>query len=274
MPGPNSLSVDKLSRLIGTPAAPLVLDVRIADDFNLDPRLLPCARKASHETAADSFALGHVGTRVVVCQHGAKLSQGVAALLRLRGCDAVSLDGGFDAWRAAGLPLVPISAALGLGTDRPTRWVTRQRPKIDRIACPWLVRRFVDARAEFLFVPSEDVEGVAQRFGATPFDMPSGPWTHVGDRCSFDAMVDGFGLATPALMHMARIVRAADTGNLADVPEASGLLAISLGLSRQHSDDNTQLDAGMMVYDALYRWCRDAVGETHSWTKHPTASEA
>ena len=123
----------------------------------------------------------------------------------------------------------------------------------------------MDPAAEFLFVPPEDVPGVADRFQATPFDMAEGFWTHRGETCSFDTMVQEFGLATEPLLHLAQIVRAADLGRCQEVPEAAGLLAISLGLSRQFSSDLAQLEAGMMVYDALYRWCRDATGETHSW---------
>jgi hypothetical protein len=144
--------------------------------------------------------------------------------------------------------------------------VTRHRPKIDRIACPWLIRRFVDPGAEFLYVPPDDVPGVAERFSATPFDMAEGFWTHRNNSCTFDTMITEFGLTTPPLLHLSRIVRAADLGGrLKDEPEAAGLLAVSLGLSRQYSDDLQQLEAGMAVYDALYRWCRDATDETHSW---------
>jgi hypothetical protein len=146
-----------------------------------------------------------------------------------------------------------------------SRWVTRHRPKIDRIACPWLIRRFVERDAEFLFVPPEHVDGVAERFDATAYDMPTGFWTHEGENCTFDKMLTEFGLETEALLHLARIVRAADTGNLDREPEAAGLLAISLGLSRQYSDDLEQLAAGMTIYDALYRWCRDATDEAHNW---------
>jgi rhodanese-related sulfurtransferase len=254
MSGPNSISVDKLSKLIGTANAPLIIDVRLQEDFELDPRYLPTAKRVAHTETASVVA----HAVIVVCQRGAKLSHGAAALLRLRGVDAVSLEGGFEAWCVAKLPLVPEPAMK-------TRWVTRHRPKIDRIACPWLIRRFVDRDAEFLFVPPDDVEGVAERFDATAYDMPTGFWTHEGERCTFDKMLAEFGLETDALLHMARIIRAADTGKLELEPEAAGLLAISLGLSRQYSDDLQQLDAGMVIYDALYRWCRDATDEGHNW---------
>jgi rhodanese-related sulfurtransferase len=264
MSGPNSIPHSKLVRLVGTPGCPVLLDVRTAEDFAADPRLLPGSKRLAH---TDVEALQTVAGEayVVVCQRGAKLSHGAAALLRLRGHEAASLDGGFEAWREARLPLIPVAVLPQLPTAKPTRWVTRHRPKIDRIACPWLIRRFVDPQAEFLFVPPEDVEGVAQRFDATPFDMPEGFWTHRGETCSFDTMLEEFALKTDPLLHMARIIRAADTGKIASEPEAAGLLAISLGLSRQYSDDLQQLDAGLTIYDALYRWCRDATDETHNW---------
>jgi rhodanese-related sulfurtransferase len=254
MSGPNSISVDRLSKLIGTANVPLIIDVRLQEDFELDPRYLPTAKRVAHTETASVAAQA----AIVVCQRGAKLSHGAAALLRLRGVDAVSLEGGFEAWSVAKLPLVPETAMK-------SRWVTRHRPKIDRIACPWLIRRFVNRDAEFLFVPPEHVEGVAERFEATAYDMPTGFWTHEGERCTFDKMLTEFGLETEALLHLARIVRAADTGKLDLEPEAAGLLAISLGLSRQYSDDLEQLEAGMVIYDALYRWCRDATDEAHNW---------
>ncbi len=259
MSGQLSFSCEKLLKLIGTPSAPVLIDVRLPEDFLLDQRLLPASSLVDHlawQTIVPRLAGKFV---VVVCQRGAKLSQGFAAQLRISGIEAVSLAGGIEAWRTAGLPLVPVSAIPG------SQWVTRQRPKIDRIACPWLIRRFVDPAAQFLFVPPEQVEGVAERFDATAFDMQTGFWTHEGERCTFDKMLQEFGLETPALLHLARIVRAADTDKLQNEPEAAGLLAISLGLSRQYSDDLEQLDAGMSVYDALYRWCRDATEEVHNW---------
>ena len=143
--------------------------------------------------------------------------------------------------------------------------MTRARPKIDRIACPWLIRRFVDPGAVFLFVAPQEVEAVADRFGATPFDIEDVFWSHRGELCTFDVMVEEFGLSTEPLLRLARIVRAADTARLDLAPEAAGLLAASLGLSRMFSDDLAQLEAGMTLYDAFYRWCRDATGETHNW---------
>lgn len=265
MSAPLSFIVEKLAKLIGTALSPVIIDVRLDEDFALDPRVLPASWRWSYlkaETAAQLVAGRFV---VVVCQRGAKLSHGFAAHLRLRGIDAVSLHGGFEAWREQRLPLIPEHTIPVDAAGRNKPWVTRHRPKIDRIACPWLIRRFVDPAAQFLFVPPEQVEGVAERFGATAFDMQSGTWTHEGERCTFDKMLQVFELETPALLHLARIIRAADTDKLQNEPEAAGLLAISLGLSRQYSDDLEQLDAGIAIYDALYRWCRDATEEVHNW---------
>ena len=151
-------------------------------------------------------------------------------------------------------------------------WVTRARPKIDRIACPWLIRRFVDPRAVFLFVPPPDVVEVAERFGGAPFDIEDVFWSHRGDTCTFDTMVEEFGLGTPPLLHLATMVRGADTARPELSPQAPGLLAASLGLSRMYANDLEQLEAGMLLYDAFYRWCRDATDETHNWpTNKPRA---
>ncbi len=150
-----------------------------------------------------------------------------------------------------------------------TVWVTRARPKVDRIACPWLIRRFVDPAAVFLFVAPADVAGVAERFGATPFDVDGVFWSHRGEKCSFDTMVEELGLSSiGALAQLAVIVRGADTARPEIAPQSAGLLAASLGLSRMYSDDLEQLEAGMLIYDAFYRWCRDAVDETHDWVSH------
>ena len=180
---------------------------------------------------------------------------------------AHSLEGGALAWAAAGLPMVPGAKLPPRDAQGRTVWVTRSRPKIDRIACPWLIRRFVDPGAVFLFVTPSEVTGVADRFAATPFDIEGEGifWSHRGELCTFDVMVEEFGLATGPLSRLATIVRGADTARLDLAPEAPGLLAASLGLSRMYSDDLAQLAAGMALYDAFYRWCRDAVDETHNW---------
>lgn len=265
MPAFQEISVAQLERRVGLPGAPQLIDVRVAEDVATDPRFLPASRHASHlDLEAEAARLS--GQQVVViCQAGRKLSQGAAAWLRHAGVAAEVLAGGFEAWRAAGAPLVSPRHLPARDARGRTVWVTRQRPKIDRIACPWLIRRFIDPDAVFLFVTPSEVPAVAERFGATPFDVEDVFWSHRGEGCTFDVMVEEFGLATEPMRRLAEIVRAADTGRLDLVPQAAGLLAISLGLSRMIRDDLAQLEAGMPVYDALYRWCRDAVGETHVW---------
>jgi hypothetical protein len=145
------------------------------------------------------------------------------------------------------------------------KWVTRERPKIDRIACPWLIRRFIENEPEFLFVPVEKVFEVATETGAIPYDIPGAELSHVGELCSFDAFLSRYELKDPALQHLANIVRGADTGRLDLTPQSPGLLAISLGLSHCHQDDHEMLRHGMVLYDALYAWCRSLTGETHGW---------
>jgi len=151
------------------------------------------------------------------------------------------------------------------GERRPTKWVTRERPKIDRIACPWLIRRFVDPGAVILYLPTEAVFDFAKRHGAVAFDIPGAPFSHVGDQCSFDAFIDRFGLDDPGLAALAPIVRGADTDRHDLAPEAAGLHALSLGLSATFSDDQAILAQGLIVYDALYAWATKAKGERHDW---------
>jgi rhodanese-related sulfurtransferase len=260
-----SISSDKLSRLIGTANAPALVDVRIDEDFAADPRLIPGAMRRSHRNIQDwanSFAGQSV---VVICRKGEKLSEGAAAWLRHQGVAAETLEGGQLGWQKAELPTVPADKVPKRDGRGRTVWVTRSRPKIDRIACPWLIRRFVDPSAVFLFVDPAEVGGVAERFAATPFDVEHVFWSHRGELCTFDVMVQEFGISTPSLERLALMVRAADTARLDLSPEAPGLLAASLGLSRMYDDDLEQLSAGMLLYDAFYRWCRDATRETHNW---------
>ena len=145
------------------------------------------------------------------------------------------------------------------------KWVTRERPKIDRIACPWLIVRFIDDDPEFLYVPPGEVASVAAETGAIPYDVPDVELSHVGPLCSFDAFLAKYGLDDPALGDLAIIVRGADTGHPELAPQSSGLLAVSLGLSRVFADDHEMLRHGMVLYDALYAWCREGRGETHGW---------
>ena len=282
MSSPNSISVDKLARLVGTPKCPTLIDVRSSDDFQKNPRLLPGAVQRRHDTVADwaqtlastlagappadqSGALLRGTSAIIVCQKGLKLSQGVAAMLRHEGIAADVLDGGYEAWAGRNMPMVATDRLPPRDGQGRTVWVTRARPKIDRIACPWLIRRFVDPNAVMLFVAPSEVTAVAERFGAAPFDIEGVFWSHRGPLCTFDVMIEEFGLSIEPLQRLATIVRAADTATLDLSPEAPGLLAASLGLSRMYSDDLEQLEAGMLLYDAFYRWCRDASDETHNW---------
>jgi hypothetical protein len=154
------------------------------------------------------------------------------------------------------------------------QWVTRERPKIDRIACPWLIRRFVEPAAEFLYVPADRVFAVAKEAGATPYDIPGAdPFSHVGELCSFDAFISHFKLDDPALHSLALIVRGADTARHDLAPQASGLHAISMGLSANIADDHAMLEQGMIIYDALYTWCRDLQHDIHNWVP-PAAAQA
>lgn len=145
------------------------------------------------------------------------------------------------------------------------KWVTRERPKIDRIACPWLIARFIDKEPEFLYVPAGDVLRVAGEAGAIPYDIPGVEFTHVGELCSFDAFLKKYCLTDPALQQLAVIVRGADTSRLDLTPQSPGLYALSLGLSHQFADDHEMLRHGMVMYDALYAWCQSCQGETHNW---------
>lgn len=265
MPAPNEITCEQLLRLIGTPQAPVIVDVSIDPDFAADPYLIPSAFRHPHTDISGLKARLDGRACVVSCQRGGKLSQGVTAWLRGDGIDAQYLQGGMYGWReTAGAPRIP-AAAIPSTVGGATLWVTRHRPKIDRIACPWLIRRFVDPGARFLFVSPAEVQRVADRFGATPFDVEGVAFSHRGEACTFDAMLDDFRLHTGALDRLARVVRAADTNRHDLAPEAAGLLAISVGLSRQYRDDHDQLAAGLVLYDALYRWARDGLGEGHDW---------
>lgn len=278
MPALNTIPLDKLVRLIGVPKGPVIIDVQIDEDFALDPRLIPGAVRRSHKTVTQWAPEFRGRSVVVVCQKGLKLSQGVAAWLRHEGAaQAESLEGGALAWAAAGLSMVPEAKLPPRDAQGRTVWVTRARPKVDRIACPWLIRRFVDPDAVFLFVAPSEVLAVAEKFGATPFDIEGEGvfWSHRGELCTFDVMVEEFGLGSlDPLQHLAGIVRGADTARPDLVPEAAGLLAASLGLSRMFDEDLEQLEAGMLLYDAFYRWCRDATSETHNWSSHKPPKSA
>ncbi len=268
MPSPNLITPDKLARLIGSVSVPWIFDLRDEPARAIPGSLFPAHR--------DPTKWGHAAgaPAVLVDADGSGRAVAAAAILRSEGAVAEVLEGGFTAWTAGALPTISLAHLPPRHEDGRTWWVTRARPKVDRIACPWLIRRFVDPDARFLFVAPGEVLTVAAQQQAEPFDIADEGvfWSHRGERCTFDVMVEAFGLEKhEPLIRLAAIVRGADTDRLDLVPEAAGLLAISLGLSRIHSDDHAQLDAGMAVYDALYRWCRDAQGEKHNWSSHQPA---
>jgi len=261
-----SISIPALRSLLGTPHAPLIVDVRKPPAFDADPLMIASALRRGHDPVADWSAALPPGNEVVAyCVHGHEVSQGAARALVGRGVNARYLEGGIEDWKAAGAPTIRKLPDIGHGSIASTRWVTRERPKVDRVACPWLVRRFVDPLAAFDYVPPECVLDAARASKAVPYDVPGVQFSHRGERCSFDAMLEDFALHDPALDALAVIVRGADTARLDLAPQAAGLLAVSLGLSRVYADDAAMLEAAMPVYDALYAWCREAQGEPHSW---------
>jgi len=237
---------------------PALVDARRQPAFEQDPHVISGAVKRAPEQIADwADVLEPWRPVVVYCVHGHAVSQDAASALRGRGFDARYVEGGLASWRAQGGAVTPFAP--------PTRWVTRARPKIDRIACPWLIRRFLDPAAEFFYVPNAEVRAFAAANAATAYDIPDVPYSHVGAACSFDAFIRIHGIKDPALDLLASIVRGADTDVLTLAPQAPGLLALSLGLSKMIADDLAMLRWGMLVYDSLYAWCRDGRGETHGW---------
>ncbi len=256
-----SISVAAFSSCLAEPHPPVLIDVRREG-----------ARQASGMTIEKSIwrdpalwlnwkdeVAALPGQVVFFCVHGHEVSQGLTAALCAMGKDAKYLQGGFSEWQKAGEAVAKIESVSC------TKWVTRERPKIDRIACPWLVTRFIDPQAEFLYVPANEVLRVAQKTGATPYDIPDVELSHVGELCSFDAFLGKYGLDDPALQRLAVIVRGADTSRLDLTPQSAGLYALSLGLSQTFANDHDMLQHGMVMYDALYRWCRECQGETHNW---------
>ena len=230
---------------------PTVVDVRRAAAFDRDPVRIPLSmRRLPEHVERWAGELDDWRDVVVYCVHGHEVSANAAAALRARGFAATILEGGLEAWRDAGLPLEP--------WHPPTRWVTRERPKIDRIACPWFVRRFVDASAEFFYVPPSEVVAFAREHDAVPFDVPGVDYGHAGERCSFDAFVARHAGDDAVLARLADIVRAADTDTLHRSAQAPGLLAVSRGLGLGIADDALLLRHAMLVYDALFAWCAQA----------------
>jgi rhodanese-related sulfurtransferase len=264
----DTVSIDprSLYATLGSARAPLLLDVRRPPAFEEDDRLIPAALRPGGEPAA--YLAGRPPDRpiVVYCVKGHEVGQEAAAQLRAAGFDARYLEGGIQAWKAEGLATVRRRPEWRVPGG--SRWITRSRPKIDRIACPWLIRRFIDPLAQFDYVPAARVLGEAEARRAVPYDVAGAAVTHRGERCSFDALLEDFALADPALDRVATIVRGADTDRLDLAPQSAVLLATSLGLSERYADDHEMLAHAMPVYDGLYAWCRREAGGgngRHGW---------
>jgi rhodanese-related sulfurtransferase len=263
-----SISPQDLWTLIGSANAPQLIDVRRREIYDTATGVLPTA--TWHDSAAVeqwSHELDRRRPIVLSCKQGKELSQAAVAYLRGEGFDAHVLAGGYAAWIGAGLPVVDKAALTRFAPEQPSQWVTRRRPKIDRVACPWLIRRFIDSRARILYVDPEFVVPVAKETGAVPFDIEGVEISHEGPRCSFDTMLKLFDLERePSLQRLALIVRGADTARPDLAPEAAGLHAVSLGLSAlAGDDDHGLLEKGFMVYDALFAYLRFAAEERHNW---------
>ncbi|WP_210543161.1 chromate resistance protein ChrB domain-containing protein [Rhodoferax sp. PAMC 29310] len=263
-----SCSPAELSAQLCSNDAPLLIDVRKNEAYQASPHSLPGAlRRGPFEVEAWAATLPPATQVVVACVHGHEVSQTTMTALRSRGINAIFLQGGVEAWREQGYPTTAKVAGSA------TRWITRARPKIDRIACPWLIRRFVDTQAQFLYVPTEQVAAVAQREGAVVYDVAPSvaatEFSHDGDLCSFDAFIKHYRLGSDAaLARLALIVRGADTDRPDLAPQCAGLVALSVGMSHIQADDHIMLETMMRAYDALYAWCTQAVAgqdEKHNW---------
>ena len=245
------ISPNDLYARLGTAAAPLVIDVRRPEAFNADNTMIIGAlHRAPADAALWKKELPKGRKVVVYCVHGHEVSQGVASSLQTAGINATYLEGGMTGWKESRLPTRRKRDATE------NKWVTREHPKIDRIACPWLISRFVNPQAEFIYVPPQEVAKVASDVGGTPYDIAGVEFGHVGERCSFDAIVRTYDIHDAALDRLSTIVRGADTSSPHLAPQCEGVLAISYGLSANFRDDHEMLRHGMVIYDALYTWCR------------------
>jgi rhodanese-related sulfurtransferase len=257
-----SITATELKSALAVRPPPLVIDVRRLPAFRAAPDMAAGALRRDPDAVARwAKTLPRAASVVTYCVHGHEVSQNAAKALRETGISARFLEGGLEeGWKAAG------GEVVSKPKDASTRWVTRERPKIDRIACPWLVARFIDPEAEFLYVPPKEVLQSVQEKEAIPYDVPDVHFSHDGELCSFDAFLKSYRLTDdPALARLAVIVRAADTARLELAPQAAGLLAVSLGLSRNFKDDHEMLKHGMVVYDALYAWCKEGQDQVHTW---------
>lgn len=255
-----SIQSAALAAALLTETPPLLIDVRRTPAFSEARSMIDGAlRRDPEQVSTWARTLPETTAIVVYCVHGHAVSQNAAGALNAAGRKARYLEGGIDHWAADSLPLSKKPAGPA------TRWITRERPRIDRIACPWLIRRFIDPGAEFDYVPKDQVVAAAEKRDAVPYDIAGVAFSHVGELCSFDAFMRAYRLHDPALMKLAQIVRGADTDRLDLTPQSAGLLAVSMGLSRNFADDHAMLAQGMVVYDALYAWCRDGTESAHRW---------
>lgn len=262
-----AIPVSQLIPQLRSPIPPLVLDVRLAHEFAAAPSVIAgAAWRDPSRVGAWVREIDQDRSIVLYCTQGHAVSQGVADALVHAGLSARYLDGGIAGWIAAGGP-IDRKAVRGVS------WITRERPKIDRIACPWLITRFIDPAPQFIFVPADRVLNEAERLGAIPYDIPDAALSHRGELCSFDAFLGDYGLDEPALQSLAVIIRGADTNRLDLAPQAAGLLAVSLGLSANFPDDHEMLRHGLVLYDALYSWCGSLTHETHGWPPAPAGKD-
>jgi rhodanese-related sulfurtransferase len=258
-----TISAMSLYAQLALPDSPMPIDSR-SHEPTQPAMLVPGSLRGDPQRVAD-WTRGLPRTRPIAVydSDGGEVSRTVVAALIAAGHPAYMLEGGFAAWMQGSFPTVRIRSDLS--SPGGSRWITRERPKIDRLACPWLVRRFIDPDAAFFYTPPHQVRSEAETLQAVPYDIADVTFSHRGPRCSFDAFLEEFGLHDPVLDHLANIVRAADTDTLEQAREAAGLLAISLGLSANVTDDVVLLEHAMTLYDALYAWCKKARTETHGW---------
>jgi rhodanese-related sulfurtransferase len=294
MTSPFSISPSDLLPLLGTAQAPVLLDVRRDPAFEASPQMITGAQRCAPQDVA-AWAQANAAQKdrpiVVHCVFGHNVSADACNQLRALGFNAVILAGGIkggedgvdstndiNMWRATALPTWRKRADWGLAGAGGSRWVTRAWPKIDRIACPWLVRRWIDPNAVFDYVPDAQVLSHAKQVGGIAYDIVGAPITHQGELCSFDALLQAVDLHTPALDLLARIVRGADTDLLKLEAPCAGLLAITQGMARLHAqDDAAMLEAMMPIYDALYAWCVDQTQgrvERHAWAAPAPVNDA
>jgi rhodanese-related sulfurtransferase len=257
------VSAESVYAQLGLPNAPVLIDVRRDTDRLAQPRVIPGALQLDAGDVAGWASSLPRATLLTYCAHGGAVSRAVSERLSELGWPARLLAGGIEGWMASGYPTARMRPDLKAPGG--SRWVTRERPKIDRLACPWLIRRFIDPEAQFFYAPSHRVRAEAEALGAVPYDITEVTFSHRGPRCSFDAFLDEFDLKDPVLDQVATIIRAADTATLDQSPQAPGLLAISLGLSANIRDDILLLEHAMPLYDALYAWRKTASHETHGW---------